>query len=212
MQSIREDIWLVDLLDEYLYSTFNPPRKGVFYPSALSNKCDRALWLAYHGHMPELPLPSKLARIFQNGSSLEDRVSKWFTDLEILQDREVVVKSDDPPISGRIDFIINHKHHGLMPVELKSINTAGFVKLKGAKEDHYTQLQIYLNLTEYPIGTVLYENKNDQKIKAFFVERDKEFWDTIVERCSNIMEMNSLPETCGGLFYCNCRQVGGITI
>ena len=212
MQGDRQDIWLVDLIDEHLYSKFKPPTKGVFYPSTLSNKCDRAVWLAYHGHMPELPLPSNLARIFQNGSSLEDRVSEWFADLGILDDREVVVKNDDPPISGRIDFIINHKHYGLIPIELKSINTAGFSKLKGAKEDHYTQLQIYLNLAEYPIGTVLYENKNDQKIKAFFVERDKEFWYMMVRRCLNISNMKKPPEKCGGLFYCNCRQVKGVEL
>ena len=212
MRGIREDIWLVNLVDEHLHSKFNPPAKGVFYPSTLSNTCDRAVWLAYHGHMPELPLPSNLARIFQNGSSLEDRVANCFTELGILHGREISVKNEHPSISGRIDFIINHKNFGLMPVELKSINTAGFGKLKGAKDDHYTQLQIYLNLANYPVGTVFYENKNDQKIKAFLVERDEIYWNKIVERCLNIIEMKLPPEKCCGLFYCNCRQVRGITL
>ena len=119
-------------------------------------------------------LPPNLERIFQNGSSLEDRVDKWLEEMNILVDREVSVKQDIPPISGRIDFLINHYKYGVHPIELKSINTSGFYKLKSPKPEHEIQLQIYLNIGDYNQGTVFYENKNDQKMKTFVIERDIE--------------------------------------
>ena len=52
-----QDTWLNELLDDYLAGTMHAPRAGVFYPSALGNPCDRYLWLCYHGHMVDQPLP-----------------------------------------------------------------------------------------------------------------------------------------------------------
>ena len=202
-----QDIWLNELLEDYLSGTMKPPRPGVFHPSSLGNTCDRALWLSYNGKMVEQSMSAILNRIFQNGNFLEDRVEKWFTKLNILAGREFVVKSDVPPMSGRIDFLIRHAIHGIIPLELKSINLNGFNKLTKPKDEHQVQLQIYLNLANYEIGTVLYENKNDQKIKSFLVERDKNQWDQIVERCIRIQNMLKIPEQCTGPFWCPCKLV-----
>ena len=80
--------------------------------------------------------------------------------------------------SGRLDFLIRHgqldstfSKHPVAVIELKSINQRNFILLTKPKPEHVIQLQIYLNLTGYEIGSVLYENKNDQKIKAFVKER-----------------------------------------
>ena len=58
-------------------------------------------------------------------------------------------------------------------------------------------------------GIVLYENKNDQKLKAFKVEKSLEVWDNIKTRCIKIQNMksNEVPRNCGGEFYCACREV-----
>ena len=47
------------------------------------------------------------------------------------------------------------------------------------------QLQIYLNLTDRDYGVVMYENKNDQNLKAFKVDRDKKMWDDILNPIIN---------------------------
>jgi len=201
------DLWLEEMIDASLEGVMQAPKAGVFYPSALGNPCDRYLWLCYNGLMIDQTLPAKLERIFQNGNSLEDRVDKWLSKLNILIDRELSVKQDIPPISGRIDFIINHATYNHMPVELKSINTNGFSKLRSPKPEHSVQLQIYLNMGNYDIGTVLYENKNDQKIKSFLVERNIQAWDDILNRCFTIQEMLARPENCGGATWCACRKV-----
>ena len=43
-----QDEWLNEQIERYLAGTMYPPREGVFHPSTLSNKCDRAVWFIYH--------------------------------------------------------------------------------------------------------------------------------------------------------------------
>ena len=202
-----QDVWLNELIETHLTGTMYPPKKGVFHPSVISNPCNRALWLAYHGRMVETPLSATLHRIFENGNYLEQRVEQWFKNMRILIGREVPVRLDIPTISGRIDFLIRHAEYGIIPVELKSINTAGFVHLTKPKVEHQMQLQIYLNLGNYDIGTVLYENKNDQRIKSFFVQRDVDQWDEILSRLFTIQTMTTVPDKCTGAVWCNCKFV-----
>ena len=95
-------------------------------------------------------------------------------------------------------------------VELKSINKAGFTKLKRPKPEHSLQLQMYLNMGDYPMGTVLYECKDDQKIKSFLVERDVVEWEKILARCFRIQDMIAMPEKCTGAHWCACKEVGTI--
>ena len=206
-QIIVQDEWLNETIDGYLTGVMTPPRPGVFHPSTLSNACDRFVWLVYHGHMPSSTLDANLQRIFQNGNYLEKRVESCFAGLGILIGREIPVKFENPSISGRIDFLIRHQEHGISPIELKSINTSGFSKLSKPKDEHSLQLQMYLNMGNYDIGTVLYENKNDQKIKSFIVKRDIKQWDDVLSRCFNIQNMVEPPMKCTGPAWCNCKHV-----
>ena len=204
---VERDIWLESTLDEHLEGWMAPQRAGVFYPSALGNKCDRFLYLTYNGLAVGQPLEANLKRIFDTGNSLEERLEKYFTKMGVYLDREISVKLDRPEISGRIDFLIQHDIYGILPIESKTINDAGFKKLTKPKPDHSVQLQIYLNLGDYEMGTVFYDNKNDQKIKTYLLKRDVNEWDKILTRCFKIMDMISLPEKCTGPVWCGCRRV-----
>ena len=204
----NQDKWLLTQLDDHLTGENTPPRPGVFHPSQLGQKCDRLLYLGYNGYLTNYTIVPKLTRIFGCGSALEDRVAKYFTGMGILRERELPVKLEEPPISGRIDFIIAHGEHGPMPVELKSINNAGFNKLTSApKPEHLVQLQLYLCLWPVPYGTVLYENKDNQDLKAFLVEYDADMQEAIFDRIRRIMEMETCPPNCGGDRWCSCKGV-----
>ena len=116
------------------------------------------------------------------------------------------MKNEDPPISGRIDFIVKHDKHKEALLELKTIKDEDFRDLKEApKHEHMIQLQIYLNLTDRNYGVVMYENKNDQKLKAFKVDVDKQIWTDILDRCKSIMNMSEAPVQCTGMWYCKCK-------
>ena len=188
----NQDRWLLKSMDNLLSSDKVFGKKGVFYPSMISNACDRYVYLSYNGILPAQSITGNLQRIFDNGNYLEYRINKYFEKLGIARKREVPLKLETPNISGR----------------LKSINTRNFDLLKVApKEDHMIQIQIYLNLAAYDHGIVLYENKNDQKLKAFKVDKDPKMWDNILKRLFKIMSMTRIPEKCTGESYCQCKLV-----
>ena len=208
----NQDEWLLKTLDSHLYSIQEPQRPGVFYPSALGNPCNRFLYMAYNGLLVSKPLESNTQRIFDNGGYLEERMDTYFKGIGILIDREVSLLLDSPPISGRCDFILAHDTHKKIIVELKSINDRGFKALKQfPKPEHELQLQIYLNLLPAEWGTVLYENKNDQKLKAFLLKRNSNVFEQIIKRCNKVMRMVEMPKMCRGNKWCPCKdvQVGG---
>ena len=75
------------------------------------------------------------------------------------------------------------------------------------KVDHALQLQIYLQLMDKPYGIVLYENKNDQQLKAFEVLKNTTVWDALLDKCFRVMSMVDTPKVCTGEKYCRCREV-----
>ena len=203
----NQDKWLLKMFEDTLGYQQNSSRVGVFYPSMLGNECDRYLYLAFRGKLPQQEIASTTQRIFDTGSSLEDRMTKYFEQMGILKGREIVVKSDSPPISGRADFLLTHEEHLEIVLELKSINDKGFKNLYSKpKPEHALQLQIYLQLLDKAYGIVLYENKNDQKLKAFKVKRSPKEWNALVTRCNQIQNAIAIPESCTGAVWCACRK------
>ena len=206
----NHDKWLLKMFDDTLGYQQNSSRVGVFYPSMLGNECDRYLYLAFRGKLPQQEIGSVTQRIFDTGSSLADRMTKYFEKMEILKGREIPVKCDAPPISGRADFLLAHEEHIEIVLELKSINDKGFEALKNRpKREHTVQLQIYLHILQLPYGVVLYENKNNQKLKAFGMLPDPDIWAQILKKCEDVMLMMEPPSRCSGPQWCNCRAYGG---
>ena len=206
----NQDTWLLKHLESNLKYTKKWTTKDVFYPSMLGNACDRYLYLAYNGQLADQVIGAKTARIFDHGGSLEVRMKKYFerTGIFLASEQSVIVKN--PTISGRYDFMLKHEEYGRVILELKSINDKGFKALIDTpKPEHLVQLQIYLNLAGVENGVVLYENKNDQTLKAFKVLKNIEMWNSILERCIRIQSMVPLtmPTQCTGEFYCGCREV-----
>ena len=70
----REDSWLIETIDNHLEGIMDSPRKGVFFPSAMSNTCDRVIWLSFNGLMPPSPMPPNLRRIFGQPQKQPDTV------------------------------------------------------------------------------------------------------------------------------------------
>lgn len=202
----NQDTWLLEALDVHLTGSQRPARTGVFYPSSLGSQCDRFLYNSYFGFVHEQAIDANTKRIFDCGDYLGYRYEKYFEKMGILLGTEIAVKCDNPPISGRLDFLIKHEQTNAAIVELKSINQRGFKALVKPKDDHYQQIQLYLNLYNQEHGIVLYECKDDQKVKAFVTIKDIKVWGTIKERCERIMTMTEQPTKCTGLPYCPCRR------
>ena len=205
----RQDKWLINKLDDMLASKKRNGMKGKFHASVIGNPCDRYLYLAYNGLLPDVPLSARVQRIFDNGSYLEYRMKKYFERMNILIKQEVPCKFDNPIISGRIDFILRHPKLNTVLLELKSIKGSLFDDLDGPQETHGIQAQVYLHLNKLGINTgyVLYENKDNQELKCFRVEKDDDAFAKILDRCYTIMSLRAAPTECSGEFYCDCRKV-----
>ena len=94
-----EDVWLNTVIDKHLTGIMTPSRSGIFHPSTLSNKCDRAVWLTYYGKMPKAVLDPKLNRVFQNGSYLENLKTNNYEFLKF-----VGTKTNDMFIIHMLDY------------------------------------------------------------------------------------------------------------
>ena len=188
-----------------------PRKKKVFYPSTLGNTCDRALFLEYHGLLPFEEIDSTKQRIFDHGHATENRFFGYFLRMGMFKAREVRAVTSDPPISGRADFILTMPDTGnYLIVELKTINDNGFGNLLEAKSNHVIQLQIYLNVLEIDDGVILYENKNDQRLKEFAITKDTDCWNEIIQRCHSIQDMSDIPEAnVIHSRYCSCNSYKG---
>ena len=196
--------WLSLQLDKALNNASDKENvKGVFYASSLGRLCDRFLYMHYNGILPVSNISSQLRRIFDHGNATQYRYRKYFEKMRALISEETIARIDNPPIHGRADFVLsmssndnNDKQlsYKKFILELKTINDSGFNALSKPKEDHEIQLQTYLNILHIDNGAVLYENKNDQKIKVFYVNKDGDKWKAIIDRCRKIMGMSNIPE------------------
>lgn len=207
-------------IDEYLveqrkkdsleYSNRNSEKTRSFHPSTIGNDCERLLYLHYWRMLPEEKISPQLNRIFANGHFAENRFFRYFLEMRIFKDREARVLSENPPIRGRADFLVNLPQEDgkdkVHIIELKTINDKGFESLTNAKPEHIIQIQIYLNLLDIDAGFVLYENKNNQELREFYFEKDPQVWDKIRKKLLKVMKMKEIPDVPkkNHSKYCNC--------
>lgn len=212
-------LWFKNQLDEGVYNTanINPHiSSGIqsFYCSAIGNSCDRYLYLHWNRLLPKEDIDGVKQRIFDHGNATEERFTKYFENGIMYVDREVKATNEYPPISGRADFLLTSAKAGIKRfiVELKTINSRGFDGLQVPKVEHEIQLQAYLNMLDMPFGIVVYENKDNQKIKLFQVDKDPQAWKVVLDRLEYIINMETVP-TLSSVdgpdhpAWCNCRDV-----
>jgi len=99
-RTTNQDKEFLALLDEHLKGKMSPHRGNVFYPSALGSTCDRYLYASFNGLLLWEDLDPRVKRIFDVGSGLEDRMTKYFTRMNILKTREYPVSLDSPLLVG----------------------------------------------------------------------------------------------------------------
>lgn len=202
---------LWEKLDSMTESVFGSTSSGKFFASAVGDQCDRNLWLHYNGKSPSKPIDSKLRRVFDHGNITQERYKKYFTKLGVFVQDEVTLRISDPVhLSGRLDYLLSIDGKPYI-VELKTIKKDEFIQLDNAKPEHAVQLQLYLNMQSVPTGSVLYECKDNQEIKLFRINRNKEIYDGIIARCLRIANMMKMPTLASVAAihnsYCDCQLV-----
>ncbi len=205
---VDRPIRIKDLIENHMYEMQkdNDRDNSKFHPSSIGNCCRQIVYnmMGY----PTTENDPRLMRIFECGHSMHDRYERWFKEMGIQIAAEIVLDEDSEDelvarqcrelnVSGRTDslLLIDGK---LCLVELKSANTNMFkFHLKEPKEQHVWQLQLYMYLTNVQDGIILYEDKNTQEIKEFYIEYDHDLVEELVEKIRYVNECvrnGELPE------------------
>lgn len=138
---------------------------------------------------------ARVMRAMDNGNYVHERYMKYFIEMGILIGAEIDVDYEDL-IRGRLDAIITNGEENFV-VEIKSCSQWVFNKLKKPNHAHYLQLQFYLFCTNIKKGIMLYENKDNNVIKCFPVDLDKELVEGYIselKELKRVMDDGIIPE------------------
>ncbi len=188
-------ISLQTLIDQYLF-TLNKKdepkteisfpwggtrKRGVVSPSSLCKEdvCERMLVYDLLQAPMDKQVDAKMRRIFDNGHFFHARMQHTIQNaIERVGGkfyREVPV--GEAPCKGTTDggFVLSGYSY---LIELKSMNDSKFKELgRSPWPEHKSQLNIYQGLSGVHQGIILVENKNNQELREFYTEFDKDDWD-----------------------------------
>jgi len=162
---------LISKIDDYLQQRPKDDRKkNCFHPSSL-HKSAYELYHLYLNGDNNTKFDSKTLRIFDNGTGVHERIQFYLEDARIMEQTEAPVIHDKYEICGSADgiVIINNKRYVL---EIKSINAWGFNNLATPKSEHILQVNIYMFCLKIYDAIILYECKNNQEMKEFYLHID----------------------------------------
>ncbi|GAG79411.1 unnamed protein product, partial [marine sediment metagenome] len=123
-------------------------------------------------------------------------------------DIEIKFSDDAYQIKGRADGKFKWKGE-MVGLEIKSMNMFGFNALKEPKPDHVKQFMLYLKFLELDKGLMVYECKNTQNIKAWWIKYNEhaiKFLLRIVAEAVLALKNRELPaKICEGRLDKDCE-------
>ena len=172
---------LIKTIDDYLRSRPRDERpKRCFHPSSLHKSAKELYWHYLEGDNNGEFEP-RILRIFDNGHSVHRRLQTYLKEAGILVQAEVPVKNDEYEILGHTDGIIEIAgERGIL--EIKSMNSSNFYTGYEPKPEHLIQVNVYMFCADIPRACLLYECKDNQELKEFFVKQDPMILDPVLEK------------------------------
>lgn len=150
-------------------------QKKSFAPSTIAyshGECPRYWYLAFEGATFEDNADAYGGANMTSGTKSHERIQQAMADAGILVDSEFKVVSNDPPIFGYGDVILDWAGENLLG-EIKTMPSEGFEyrKMHGKpKTGHLIQLLIYMKILGKSKAVLIYENKNNHELLILPVE------------------------------------------
>jgi CRISPR/Cas system-associated exonuclease Cas4 (RecB family) len=150
-------------------------QKKTFAPSTIAyshGECPRYWYLAFEGAVFEDNADAYGGANMTNGTKSHERIQQAMDDAGILKDSEFKVISNDPPIFGYGDVILDWGGEDLLG-EIKTMPSEGFEYRKASgkpKAGHLIQLLIYMKILNKTKAVLIYENKNNHDLLVIPVE------------------------------------------
>lgn len=151
-------------------------QKKTFAPSTIAyghGECPRYWYIAFDGATFEDSADAYGAANMTAGTKSHERIQEAMGNVEgFLVDSEFKITSNDPPIFGYGDVILNWEGEDLLG-EIKTMPQEGFEYRKAAgkpKLGHLVQLLIYMKILNKTKAVLIYENKNNHELLILPVE------------------------------------------
>lgn len=151
-------------------------QKKTFAPSTIAyshGECPRYWYLAFEGAMFEDNVDAYAGANMTAGTKSHERIQEAMGNVpDFLVDSEFKVISEDPPIFGFGDVIINWNGDEILG-EIKTMPMEGFEyrkKVGKPKIGHVAQLLIYMKILNRGKGILIYENKNNHDLLILPIE------------------------------------------
>jgi len=178
---------LIKAIDEYLQARPKDERaKHCFHPSSL-HKSAKELYHHYRSGDNNQKFEPRILRIFDNGHAVHDRLQSYLSDIGILIQTEVPVENEKYEIKGHTDGVIEiNGAEGIL--EIKSMNANQFYSLYEPKSEHLIQANVYMFCTDIPRACLLYECKDNQELKEFYIKQDPNILNPILEKIRSVQK------------------------
>jgi CRISPR/Cas system-associated exonuclease Cas4 (RecB family) len=150
-------------------------QKKTFAPSTIAyghGECARYWYLAFDGGTFEDNADAFAGANMTNGTKSHERIQQAMEDAGILIDSEFKIISNDPPIFGYGDVILDWQGEELLG-EIKTMMNEGFEYRKAnrkPKSGHLIQLLIYMKILRRSKAVLIYENKNNHELLVIPVD------------------------------------------
>ena len=151
-------------------------KKNSFAPSTIAfshGECARYWYLAFDGNVFEDNADAYGAANMTAGTKSHERIQEAMGNVDgFLVDSEFKVVSEDPPIFGYGDVMLNWDGQDLLG-EIKTMPSEGFEYRKAngkPKTGHLIQLLIYMKILKKDKAVLIYENKNNHELLVLPVE------------------------------------------
>lgn len=145
--AMKREGYIVKDLDLYLLGLSATDEDRAINVNAPSQAgvCMRARFYARTGAPRDgASVDARTRRIFDNGTKTHERLQEYLLKQGMLLMDEVPVHNYEYNIQGHTDGVLKLSASERGILEIKSINSNGFLSLKGAKEEHRKQGLIYI--------------------------------------------------------------------
>jgi hypothetical protein len=178
---------LIEAIDTHLKARSGDKRAiHCFHPSSLHKSAEELFKIYFEGDSNQ-SFPPRVMRIFDNGHDTHERLQRYLSKAGVLLQAEVPIHNDEYQITGHTDGII--EINGIKGIlEIKSINSSGFYSLYSPKEDHLIQVNIYMFCTGIEKAVLLYECKDNQELKEFYVKLDADILNPVLNKIRTVQQ------------------------
>lgn len=162
---------LAELLEKAYLNQRRPDKdttKTTFSPSSIGyghGKCPRYWYLAFDGNMFIETTDAIGVANMSNGTFAHTRWQALFSETDILEQEELEITMENPPVRGFADVVINWEGESVIG-EIKTSRQEAFEFRRTSMKpsaNHLLQILIYMKATGKQTGFLLYENKNTQE-------------------------------------------------